>query len=84
MVVGTDFSEGSAAALTEARRLEEWVRAHVTLVHVVEHGAGEWSRDTVAGDWLAAHEVRASDILILRGNPAVGLVRFALSINALA
>lgn len=84
VVVGIDFSEGAAAALWEARRLQEWLRARIMLVHVSAQREEEWSNDSAVRDWLAAHDVRASEVLILHGNPAARLVRFAISIRALA
>jgi nucleotide-binding universal stress UspA family protein len=49
IVVGIDFSEGSAAALREALRLGAWNRAAVRAVHVIDTLVAVELQEAMAG-----------------------------------
>jgi nucleotide-binding universal stress UspA family protein len=78
VLVGTDFSPGAAAALTEARLLAERLGCGVRLVHVVEstHATG-WSLSDTAIDWLHTAGLEEAALDVRFGRPWVELVRMA-------
>ena len=78
ILVGTDFSEGSARALEAARRFAKRLGSGVEIVHVLERFTpGDWRGDAAAGAWLAQTRVAAESITVRSGFPWVELVRLA-------
>lgn len=78
VLVGTDFSPGSAAALEEARRLAELLGCGVRVVHVVESGSSQtWRPSSAARGWLD-EAAMAEDALDVRfGSAWAELARYA-------
>ncbi len=82
MVVGVDFSEGSAGALAVARDLASPGREPVHLVHVAVEGNPEGISPASREAWLGAAAVQPSDIEERSGLPWVELVRAAAECGA--
>jgi len=82
MVLGTDFSEGAAAALREARRLQSWIRCPLHVVHIVTGTPEDWHAGSDAFSWLAAQGLSLDELVLRQGLPAVELVRFADTVGA--
>lgn len=78
VLVGTDFSAGSAAALQEARRLATRLGCGVRVVHVVESDrARDWAPSTEAHGWLASSGMAETELDVRFGRAWVELARFA-------
>ena len=80
ILVATDFSEGSAAAVREARSLAAALDAEVVVVHV--SGAALWQPDPAVAAWLARVGVDAGSMTLRFGVPWAQIVRFALEVGA--
>lgn len=78
ILVGTDFSEGSALALETARGLAQRLEAGLDVLHVVErYGEASWRTDDVATAWLSRCGLEVTDVVIRTGFPWVEMVRYA-------
>jgi nucleotide-binding universal stress UspA family protein len=75
VLIGTDFSDGSARALQEARRLAGLLGADLLVVHVSDGAAG--TLPTAAASWLAAAGVHAGEVVVRCGQAWVELARYA-------
>ena len=76
IIVGTDFSEGSAAALVEGRLLAARLGAAVEVVHVVDGVQRPgWRPGGEADGWLRAAGLSPDDLRIRFGSPWVELAR---------
>lgn len=76
LIVGTDFSEGSAAALAEGRRLAARLGVAVEVVHVVDGVQGPgWRPGGEADAWLGSAGLSPGDLRIRFGSPWVELAR---------
>jgi nucleotide-binding universal stress UspA family protein len=80
VVVGTDFSDTSAIALAEARRLAALLGTSVEVVHVVEAGAADAGDAARARAWLSAAGVSRGDLLVRHGSAFVELARYAAEV----
>lgn len=81
ILVGTDFSDGAALALAEARRLAGSMGLPLHLAHVGDAPAAEgWPED--ARHWLERHQVDAGSLAVRPGIPAVELARIARELDA--
>lgn len=76
MVVGVDFSEGSAAAVIEARWIAEDLGLTPQFVHVLEDGKDE-PEPVDIGAWLKAYDLERSAIQVLHGVAWIELGRMA-------
>jgi nucleotide-binding universal stress UspA family protein len=83
VVVGTDFSEASGTALTEARRLASLLQAVVQVVHVAEAGSDGWVEPDEAVAWLAAADLEADALIVRFGGSWVELARYATEVSPL-
>lgn len=81
ILVGTDFSDGSALALAEARRLARALDVPVHLAHVAEDVSGE-ALPEAASAWLAGAGVEPGSVSVRAGVPAVELSRIARELEA--
>lgn len=81
MVVGVDFSEGSAAAVAESRRLAERLGCNPSFVHVVEDGIEAPSPAEIGG-WLRTLGLEQSAIRVLQGIAWIELARHAAAESA--
>jgi nucleotide-binding universal stress UspA family protein len=79
VVVGTDFSDTAAVAVSEARRLADLLGAQMDVVHVVENG-GNWV-GAGAERWLAAAGVSADRLIVRHGSAWVELARYAAEVS---
>jgi nucleotide-binding universal stress UspA family protein len=77
VVVGIDFSSGSADAVREARRISHQIAGTLDLVHVATDGSAAWRGDPDAANWLARHEVQPESLMVRVGLPWVELARYA-------
>lgn len=78
VLVGTDFSAGSTAALAEARRLAVRLRCNVHVMHVVEAvPASDWSPGDQALSWLRDVELEEAGLDVRFGSPWIELARGA-------
>jgi nucleotide-binding universal stress UspA family protein len=78
VLVGTDFSPGSTAALEEARRLAARLGCPVRVVHVVEsESAQAWQPSGAARGWLDAAEMDEQSLDVRFGSAWVELARYA-------
>ncbi len=78
VLVGTDFSPGAAAALTEARRLADRLGCEVRVIHVVESGrAAEWAPSEDARGWLSDAALEEAALELRFGRAWIELVRCA-------
>jgi nucleotide-binding universal stress UspA family protein len=76
LMVGTDFSEGSAAALAEGRRLAARLGVAVEVVHVVDGVERPgWRPGGLADAWLQGAGLSPDDLRIRVGSPWVELAR---------
>ena len=83
LIVGIDFSEGSAAALQRARQLARHLDGRLELLHVsdaVEPDA--WRGDAVACSWLEAGGFDAKELNVRQGVPWVEIARRAAEAGA--
>jgi nucleotide-binding universal stress UspA family protein len=78
VVVGTDFSDNSAVALAEGRRLAELLGVAMEVVHVVDGGG---ALADGAAEWLEACGVGADRLVVRHGNPWVELARYAAEVS---
>ncbi len=76
LVVGVDFSEGSAAAVEEARSLAERLGLEPVFAHVIEDDPGVATPAEIDG-WLTARGLERSAIRMLRGLAWIELGRCA-------
>jgi nucleotide-binding universal stress UspA family protein len=83
ILVGTDFSDGSALAVAEGRRLASGLNVPLFLAHVVE-GTGESAEGEMAmrSEWLDEVGFVGGDLLLRQGVPAVELARLARELDA--
>lgn len=78
LLVGTDFSDGAAAALDEARHLAERMRCAIRVVHVVEsERASEWQPSDEARQWMTTAQVEEAAVDVRFGRAWVELARYA-------
>lgn len=78
VLVGTDFSAGSAAALVEARRLASRLGCGLRVVHVVEsERARDWEPSTDARGWMERGGLSEGELDVRFGRAWVELARFA-------
>lgn len=78
VLVGTDFSAGSTAALKEARRLAERLRCGVRVMHVVEsEPATGWEPSDDARSWLRAVALDEATLDVRFGSAWIELARYA-------
>lgn len=78
VLVGTDFSAGSTAALAEARRLAARLHCTVRVMHVVESvPAADWSPCDQARGWLREVELEETGLDVRFGSPWIELARGA-------
>ena len=78
VLVGTDFSPGSAAALDEARRLASRLGCSVRVVHVVESELpGDWRPSRAEQEWLTEAELDESSLHFRYGSAWAELARYA-------
>lgn len=83
VLVAYDFSEGSAGALLEARRLSDSLNARLELVHVREGGeAVPWQVDLQILAHLAAVELDPALLVTRSGLPWVEVARRARECGA--
>jgi nucleotide-binding universal stress UspA family protein len=76
LIVGTDFSEGSAAALAEGRRLAARLGVAVEVIHVVDGVQRPgWRPGGEADAWLRAAGLSPEDLRIRFGSPWVEMAR---------
>jgi nucleotide-binding universal stress UspA family protein len=76
ILVGTDFSDGSALALAEARRLARGLDVPLHVVHVAETVSGKELPEE-ASAWLQSAEMATDSVAVRPGVPAVELARLA-------
>jgi nucleotide-binding universal stress UspA family protein len=82
VVVGTDFSDGSAAALLEARALASRLGTRVDVVHVVDGTTDPgWEEPGAAAQWLASAGLQVGDLVVRFGRAWVELVRYAAEVG---
>ncbi len=77
VLVGTDFSPGSAAALDEARRLATRLGCAVRVVHVAESDVSDWCPSGDERGWLHAAELEEDSLVVRHGSAWVELARYA-------
>jgi len=83
IVVGVDFSPGSAGAVEFARSLAASRSTELRLIHVMPVPSGPWHPGEVERAWLEGLELSNEDIALRRGVPWVELVRAAEESRAL-
>lgn len=81
ILVGTDFSDGSALALAEGRRLARALDAPLHVVHVAEGVSGRELPES-APAWLRSADVAPDSVAVRPGVPAVELARLARDLEA--
>lgn len=82
LVVGIDFSEGSALAVEEARRMAAQSDVLVDAVHVVEgFAAGDWRGEAAATEWLKTAGLGSAKLVVRSGYPWIELVRHAQEVK---
>jgi nucleotide-binding universal stress UspA family protein len=82
LVIGVDFSEGSALAVEEARRIAAQSGASIDAVHVVEGFAvGTWRGEVAATAWLTAAGLESAKLVVRTGYPWIELVRHAQEVK---
>lgn len=81
ILVGTDFSAGSALALAEARRLARALEAPLHVVHVAEAASGRELPES-APAWMQGAEVAPDSVTVRPGVAAVELARLARDLEA--
>lgn len=78
ILVGTDFSEGSALALNAARAFASRLGAKLDAMHVVEsYGEQDWRSDDNVAAWLVRGGLELGAIVVRSGYPWIELVRYA-------
>jgi nucleotide-binding universal stress UspA family protein len=83
VLIATDFSVSSTAALEQGRWLSERLGAYPEILHVVEnHGTEPWHRDPAVELWISAAGLSVSSIVTRSGTPWVEIVRRAQDIGA--
>jgi len=83
VLIATDFSPSSAAALEQGRWLSERLGAYPEILHVVEnHSTDQWQRDPAAQTWISAAGLSGASIVTRAGTPWVEIVRRAQDIGA--
>jgi len=83
VLIATDFSPSSAAALEQARWLSERLGAYPEILHVVEnHSSSQWQSDPTAQMWISAAGLSGASIVTRAGTPWVEIVRRAQDIGA--
>lgn len=83
ILTGIDFSEGSAAALRQARTIADRGGGTLAAVHVQEYAATEEGETQTNGRvWAASRGVPLDDYQSRKGVPWAELVRLAESLKA--
>lgn len=83
ILVGTDFSAGSALALTEARQLSRSIGIGLVVAHVAPSPSPEDPDPSGSEpEWLDAVGLSADSVVRRRGVPAVELSRMAREMGA--
>ena len=82
IIVGVDFSAGSAIAAAVARGMAEERRTESRLIHVRRSFGVEQPADERSDEWLEGLGLEASDVESRRGVPWVELVRAAVDLEA--
>ncbi len=78
VVVAVDFSDGSAIATAEAKRIADQLGAELVAIHVAPGPRAEpWAADAEAASWLVRASLPADALVLRYGVPWVELVRFA-------
>jgi nucleotide-binding universal stress UspA family protein len=80
ILVATDFSDGSAAAVREARSLAAALDAEVIVLHVA--GAALWQPDGAVAAWLARVGMDPGGMTLRFGVPWAQIVRCAVEVGA--
>ncbi|MBI4521189.1 MAG: universal stress protein [Gemmatimonadetes bacterium] len=81
VLVGVDFSEASAQALIEARRLARRLEAEIVVVHVYDGGRRDWRLGPTQRAWLDAVSLDPAALVVRRGLPWVEIVREARQVD---
>lgn len=82
VVVGVDFSEGSAGALQTGRALAGLGHAELCVVHVRRERAGPWRPAQTEEAWLREQRVDPGTVRLRQGEPWVELVKVAEEVGA--
>lgn len=82
VVVGVDFSDGSAGALHTGRALAGLGDSQVCVVHVRRERPGPWRPGCLEAAWLRQHRVDPDTLSLRHGEPWVELVRIAEEVGA--
>ena len=82
VVVGIDFSPGSARALETARSLATTVGTDVYTIHVVTPSESEWRTREGTDRWLEDRGLSASDVHQRWGEPWLELLKAAEEMDA--
>lgn len=82
VVVGVDFSDGSAGALQTGRALAGLGGSEICVVHVRRERAGPWRPAHSEAAWLREHRVDQDAVRLRHGEPWVELVRLAEEVGA--
>jgi nucleotide-binding universal stress UspA family protein len=77
LIVGTDFSETAALAVSEARILSAELGVGLQLVHVRTLLGRDWTASDEVHGWLQAAGFTVDELLVRGGTPWVELVRSA-------
>ncbi len=80
ILVATDFSDGSAGAVREARDLAAALGTEVMIVHVA--GAALWQPDRAVRAWMSEAGVDPGGLTLRFGVPWAQIVRCALEVGA--
>lgn len=82
VLVGVDFSEGSAGALRTGRALAGLGDSEVCVVHVRRERAGPWRPGHSEAAWLHENRVEPGSLRLRHGEPWVELVKLAEELGA--
>lgn len=82
VVVGVDFSDGSAGALETGRALAGLGGSQVCVVHVRRERSAPWQPGRTEAAWLREHRVDPETVRLCHGEPWVELVKVAEEVGA--